>query len=628
MSSKKLICFLLLFVNVFSLLCGGTAYAEAPDKSVRAFEKMTDEYMKKVLEEYKVAGAAVSVVKDGRIFFKKGYGYADINEKIAVSPDTTAFHICSVSKVFTATAAMQMVEQGKLSLDTDVNDYLTAFKVKNPFSKPVTLRTLLTHTSGFEDETPLYLKSNGDVFFDSLPKLEDELKAYLPSVVYEPGTVCQYSIYGMALAGYLVEKASGKPFSDYVTDNILKPLDMKNSSYGLNKDIIRNMAKPYKYNGVFNEDAYRLMSDHPSGSIIASASDMAAFMLMHLNNGEYNGKKLLNKDTAIEMHKHQYPNDGKLTGFGLGFYETMRNGRRTIEHGGYIPTFSSKMTMLPNENIGMFIAINTDSKQSGRVCNKYVDKFYDFFTSEAENTEAEAALKADIPLDIALDKINGSYIFDTYSRSDVTKLKAVLLTCKVQCDEEGKLTFSADGNSWEFGYAGNGYFYNKEIGYCRISDKGSETYLSILGLDYEKVNASYQKILIASIVFLPIILISILILIISIIRKRKIKDKKLLILKSALLLMCILLPLFYGLIGLVGFKSMSSDTLVVRNVLLPLIPAVCYLTLIATTIAAVLTGKSWLSKEYSIGSKLYYSLLIIGALINLVFMFIMNGFKM
>lgn len=120
------------------------------------------------------------------------------------------------------------------------------------------------------------------------------------------------------MAGYLVEIASGEPLDRYITENILEPLEMNHSSYGLTKSLLPSMAKPYlNLFGQYFEREYTLLSDHPAGSICASASDMANFMLAHLNNGEFNGKRILNSDTAARMHTHQYPEDGRLAGFTL-----------------------------------------------------------------------------------------------------------------------------------------------------------------------------------------------------------------------------------------------------------------------------------------------------------------------
>jgi len=630
MKFKKIICLILLFATLFSLAGTTFVFAESSDKTAQAFEQMTDEYARKVIDDYNVAGVAICVVKDGKIFFKKGYGYSNIDKKTPVNSDTTAFQIASVSKLFTVAAAMQMVEQGKLSLDEDVNRYLTEFKLKNPFSKPVTLRNLLTHTSGLDEQTPLYLKSTGDIFFDELEPLEKELKDRMPSVVREPGTFCQYSVYGMALVGYLVEKVSGKAINEYITDNILKPLDMKNSSYGLTRTILKSMTKPYRYkNGKYSEAAYTLISDHPSGSICSTASDMANFMLMQLNTGEYNGIRLLDKNTIEEMQKHQYPQDGRLTGYGLGFYETVRNGYRTIEHGGYLPSFSSKLTLLPEKNIGMFIAINTDSNESGKISNEFTDKFYDFFTEKAKNVEAEKALKANIPLDIDINKINGRYIYDGYGHNDMSKMKSVLVTCAVQCDKEGNLTFTGEGINWNFRYAGEGFFYSEGNGnYCRISEKNGRMVFSVLGSDFEKVSGSDKNLFTASIICLPFLLIALIILPISVIRNRKRQDKSSLIFKGILLIISGLIVVYFGLVVLMALKCSAADTYIVLRFIIPLINAVCYLSLGLTVVSVVYVVNCWIRCKYLLRTRVVNSIFVVIFIINVVFMYKMNGFNL
>ncbi|WP_105614812.1 serine hydrolase domain-containing protein [Vallitalea okinawensis] len=616
-----------LMITTFILItCNNIVYAQTLDQSVEAFEKMTDDYMKLVLEEYKVAGVAISVVKDGNVFFEKGYGYMDVKGKLPVTSDSTAFQIASVSKLFTATAAMQMVQQGKLSLDEDVNQYLTAFKIKNPYSKPVTLRYLLTHTAGFDYWVPLYLKTKGGEFFDELEPLEEILNKGMPEVIREPGTYCQYSTYGMSLAGYLVEVVSGMSIEDYITKNILEPLDMNHSSYRLNMDIIDNMSKPYKYKeNKYLEDNYTVMSNHPSGSICASASDVAQFIIMHLNKGEYKGNSLLNRSIASKMHQHEYPKDERLTGFGLGFFETIRNGHRTIEHGGYLPPFSSKLTMLPEDNIGMFIAINTDSKKSSKVCNEFVDKFYDFFTSKPKNE----IVKKYIPLDIDVNKVKGNYIFEGYGRNDLTKLKSVLLTCNIQCDNNDNLVFETSNMTCHYKYVGEGLFYSEKYNtYCKFYENHGKMFISILGFDYEKASDTNVKLFKMVIITLPLILITFLMTVISIIRKRKIHDKETLILKSLLSLSCIFIMMYYGLNGVMAIKSMMADTFIVFNFIIPLIKTVCYLLVLFTTMVIIFIIREWTRNKFLLRSKIFYSVIVITIGIHLVFMYIMNGFKL
>src|SRR6185503_254232 len=172
-----------------------------------------------------IAGATISVVKDGKLLFAKGYGYADVKNKKVVSAQGTLFRPGSISKLFTWTAVMQLFEQGKLDLDKDVNTYLD-FKIPDAFGKPITLKNIMTHTPGFEEQIKdLFTVGN------SKPDLGQYLKTHIPGRVFPPGTVPAYSNYATAVAGYIVERVSGRPFEEYVAENILKPLKMTHSTF-------------------------------------------------------------------------------------------------------------------------------------------------------------------------------------------------------------------------------------------------------------------------------------------------------------------------------------------------------------------------------------------------------------
>ena len=147
-----------------------------------------------------IAGATVSVVKDGKLLFAKGYGYADVQKKQPVSPQDTLFRPGSISKLFTWTSVMQLSEQGKLDLDRDVNEYLD-FRIPEAFGKPITLKNIMTHTPGFEEQVK-------DLFSytPASPNLGEYLKTHIPGRIYPPGTVPAYSNYATALAGYIVER--------------------------------------------------------------------------------------------------------------------------------------------------------------------------------------------------------------------------------------------------------------------------------------------------------------------------------------------------------------------------------------------------------------------------------------
>src|SRR6267142_5844464 len=185
--------------------------AKTPELTAIDLETFLDGFMPLQLERADIAGAVVAVVKDDRLLFAKGYGYSDYEKKVPVSPENTLFRPGSISKLFTWTSVMQLVEQGKLDLDRDVNDYLD-FKIPVAFEKPITLRNLMTHTPGLEETIK-------DLFVGSekeMRPIAQYLPAHLPKQIYPPGTIPAYSNYATTLAAYVVQRVSGEPFEDYV----------------------------------------------------------------------------------------------------------------------------------------------------------------------------------------------------------------------------------------------------------------------------------------------------------------------------------------------------------------------------------------------------------------------------
>src|SRR6266436_3652762 len=200
--------------------------APAPELTKADFESFLDALIPSQLQNRNIAGAVVSVVKDGNVLFQKGYGYADVEAKRPVLPDQTLFRPGSISKLFTATAVMQLVEQGKLDLDRDVNDYLD-FPIPKTYPEPVTLRQLLTHTGGFEETLKnLFVAHESDIKL-----LRTYLVNEMPARIFPPGKIPSYSNYGFTLAGYIVERVSGEKFEHYITNHILQPLRMTNSTF-------------------------------------------------------------------------------------------------------------------------------------------------------------------------------------------------------------------------------------------------------------------------------------------------------------------------------------------------------------------------------------------------------------
>src|SRR3984957_10231240 len=178
------------------------------------------------LERSDIAGASVLVMKDGNTLLAKGYGYADVKSKKPVDPAATIFRLASISKLFTWVSVMQLEEQGRLNLDTDVNQYLD-FTIRPAFNKPITLRNLMTHTGGFEEEDRDIIVTNPS----HAVALRDFLIRNQPQRMFAPGTIPAYSNYGVGLAGYIVQRVSGEPFEQYVEQHIFLPLKMANSTF-------------------------------------------------------------------------------------------------------------------------------------------------------------------------------------------------------------------------------------------------------------------------------------------------------------------------------------------------------------------------------------------------------------
>src|SRR5256886_4023608 len=235
----------------------------APALTKQDFETFLDALIPSQLQTRNIAGAVVSFVKDGQVLFAKGYGYADVEAKKPVTADQTLFRPGSISKLFTATAVMQLVEQGKLDLDRDVNEYLD-FAIPKTYSEPITLRRLLTHTAGFEETVKnLFVAHEPD-----LKPLRTYLVNHMPARIFPPGKIPSYSNYGFTLAGYIVERVSGEKFERYIDNHIFKPLRMNNSTFDqpLPPGLPAQMSKGY-LNAAKKPRDFEFVQAAPAGSL-------------------------------------------------------------------------------------------------------------------------------------------------------------------------------------------------------------------------------------------------------------------------------------------------------------------------------------------------------------------------
>jgi CubicO group peptidase (beta-lactamase class C family) len=330
------------------------------------------------LREDHIAGATISVVKDGRLFFVKGYGSADLQTSTPVSAQTTLFRIGSVSKLFTATAVLQLVEQDKLNLHADVNTYLKTFHLPATYPEPITLAHLLTHTAGFEDrETGLYPLTTSD-----LEPLGRWLAEHIPARVRPPGELTAYSNYGYALAGYIVEQVSGVPFEQYIGQHLFQPLGMRESTFRqpLPASLSADLSQGYAYsNGVYHPSPFDVVQGVPEGAMSATATDMANFMIALLQNGRFGTERILQAAMAKEMLTQQFTNDPRVPGMAYGFPEGNLNSQHLLVHDGFVPpAFSSLLALLPEHHVGLFVSYNSAGGLSalGTLLQAFLDHYF------------------------------------------------------------------------------------------------------------------------------------------------------------------------------------------------------------------------------------------------------------
>jgi CubicO group peptidase (beta-lactamase class C family) len=296
------------------------------------------------------------LVKEGEVFLAKGYGYADLENRKPVLPEETLFAVGSVAKVFTASAMMQLAERGLLDLHDPVNHYLKDFQIGDNCSTPVTPAHLLTHTAGLDERlTNTYVRTPEEVV-----TLREYAANMVPPCVRPPGQEMSYCNHCYGLAGYLVQEIAAMPFEQYVKDNIFQPLGMDHSSF--QQPLPPALAAGRAVGYIFAPEIQAAQTPYsplfPSAALFTTAADMAQFMIAQLQGAAGRDTPILKAGTVQEMQRRQFALHPKLEGWTYGFFEHLENGQRAIEKGGDITGFSSLLFMLPEHDLGFFVAFN------------------------------------------------------------------------------------------------------------------------------------------------------------------------------------------------------------------------------------------------------------------------------
>ncbi|WP_430112793.1 serine hydrolase [Paenibacillus sp. B1-33] len=384
MFSKRVTTIALTIIVVTGLLSGtGTLSKVSAAASVnigpqdpKEVEQFADEFFSRPEIKDSMAGAAFVVVKGDKVLLKKGYGYADVGKKLPVDPDRTVFRVASISKVITATAVMQLAEQGKIDLNKELSAYLGDIKIPNKTGYPLTTKHLLTNSTGFE------FGDGSELSTDDLTR-EVSIKQYVsdntPTVIRKPGEHYRYDNLGFTIQGYIVEQVSKQPFGTYVQEHIFKPLGMTNSEFRLTSDITKHLAVPYNVMGDAIPTYATVPTELPSGGMLSTGADMANFMLAHLNGGKLGDATILKKETAAEMHKPQLAIHEKLPNMAYGYEYANRqhnNGHYMIEKAGDMAGYHSNMWLIPNEKVGFFVTVNKDVEFRKELLEALMDHYY------------------------------------------------------------------------------------------------------------------------------------------------------------------------------------------------------------------------------------------------------------
>ncbi len=402
----------------------------APELTATDLQAFLDGLLPAQLEREDIAGAVVAVVKDGKVLFAKGYGFSDVQKRKSVSPAETLFRPGSISKLFTWTSVMQLVEQGKLDLDRDVNDYLD-YKIPPAFSKPITLRNILTHTPGFEETAKELFVADAS----KMRPLGEYLREHIPGRIFPPGVTPAYSNYATAMAGYIVQRTSGKPFEQYVADNIFIPLGMGHTTFvqPLPANLSSFMSNGYQQASK-EAKPYEFVQAFPAGSVATSAADMCIFMMAHLQDGRWNDKQILKPETAKLMHARAFASDPRLNGMALGFYEETRNGHRIIGHGGDTLYFHSDLHLIHDSNVGFFVSYNSAGK--GEVSGRTIlfEKFLDRYFPYTPSAPAVASAKENA------EQVAGLYVASRRGEKSFLKVTEFLGQAKAFANSDGTLS--------------------------------------------------------------------------------------------------------------------------------------------------------------------------------------------
>lgn len=356
---RRLLFQITLFFLVFVLLTGVTDSVWASKKNIDL--KGFDKFVNKQMDEWKVPGLAICILKDGKLIFSEGFGFRDIEKALPVTSNTL-FAIGSCTKAFTTTAMGILVDEGKLDWDTPVQTYLPQFRLDDTFaSERMTPRDLVCHRSGLPRHDMVWYNADA-----SREELLNRLQYLKPSKDFR--TTYQYQNLMFLTAGYMVGKITGTGWEKFIRTRLFDPLGMTDSN--LSVELSKNssdFAFPYiEKNGASIKIPFRNIDTMgPAGSINSSVTDMANWLLLNLSKGKIGDQQVISENSLLEIHSPQMISSNKLRYdelfynlYGMGWTITSYRGHPMLHHGGGIDGFTALVNFLPKDNIGLAILAN------------------------------------------------------------------------------------------------------------------------------------------------------------------------------------------------------------------------------------------------------------------------------
>jgi CubicO group peptidase (beta-lactamase class C family) len=340
------------------------------------FEAFLDAYLAEQMRVHHVPGVVFTMVKDGQVFFSKGYGYADLEAQTPFDPERTVLTTASLAKAFAAVGVLQLYERGVIDLNADIRPYFADFRLDTPFPDPLTFANLLTHTDGFQTRLIGVL---GRTENDLLP-LGELLETYMPTQIYPSGQYMTYSDFAANVAGYLAAKLAGTTFEQYMADNVFAPLGMADSTLDVHlpEALRARLAPGYEFHdGQYERMPFFHIRYGPSGGLRTTAADVNRFMLALLGGGEVQGARILDQATTQLMFARQFASHPRLGGISYGFFEHLENGQQLFLRDGDGIGTRSRMVFFPDQDLGFFISYNSgDSNLRLDIIGAFLDHYY------------------------------------------------------------------------------------------------------------------------------------------------------------------------------------------------------------------------------------------------------------